>query len=227
MSQRSTKLAVAEAIAILGMLIAGVYAFAHLDGRVSELKPAAVRDFERAQARADEADDKLAEANQKLGEALVAIEKARTEAQAKLEADRLPVGSIIASVLKPPTFTSIHADWVLCDGRAIDGSVLFQLGEKRVPDLRGLFLRGINAGRNDPFSDPEGERIAGAPQRHQYEQHNHAANIHRRKMSSSKGGTWLYTNQGWQDGPHPISENRGGAETRPNNAAVYYFCRVN
>jgi hypothetical protein len=61
-----------------------------------------------------------------------------------------------------------QAGWLLCDGRAVDRNVysnLFRaIGESwgkgdrvtfHLPDLRGVFLRGVNHGRSGPYADPD------------------------------------------------------------------------
>jgi microcystin-dependent protein len=80
----------------------------------------------------------------------------------------LPPG-MVAPFAGPATAGSEPAGWLLCDGRAVsrttyarlfgaigtawgqgDGSSTFNL-----PDLRGLFLRGVNGTRLDRFADPD------------------------------------------------------------------------
>ena len=67
--------------------------------------------------------------------------------------------------------SDIPSGWVLCDGRELHKSTYNKLYSKistywntdkgqgadffRVPDLRGVFLRGANGSRNDEFKDPE------------------------------------------------------------------------
>ncbi len=69
--------------------------------------------------------------------------------------EKIPVGTIIASIFDYNTFLSVQnlnftndmtkALWVPCDGRSVNNSKYFNLSLKvNVPDLRGLFLRNVN-----------------------------------------------------------------------------------
>lgn len=84
----------------------------------------------------------------------------------------VPVGTIV--FFAGPK-TKIPEGWAVCDGRQIDGTLpqwkqLYNvLGTTwggsgttfYLPDLRGMFLRGVNDGRTDAYRDPEaGSRTA-------------------------------------------------------------------
>ena len=80
-------------------------------------------------------------------------------------ADILPIGTIVATMLPPHEFLDLVSDknsknWVPADGRAVEGSKYKKItGNPRVPDLRGMFIRGLNklnestGERNDEFAD--------------------------------------------------------------------------
>ena len=85
----------------------------------------------------------------------------------------LPVGTILGSVLPPVQFArgAQLGSWVPADGRSVVSTTKFAqiTGKSKVPDLRGLFLRGLNAfasdnPRTDQFKDPDGREVWDAPQ---------------------------------------------------------------
>jgi hypothetical protein len=153
------------------------------------------------------------------------------------------VGDIVPSTLQESQFVSVHgAGWVLADGRDVTGTKYASSVSAKVPDLRGMFLRGINAGRTGQYADPAGDRAAGS-----YEDdatalpksgfatskagsHNHAgkyvgngAGAHE---SGSHGGPAYESQPIIADGDHSHVVTGGDSETRPKNAAVYYYIRV-
>ena len=87
---------------------------------------------------------------------------------------QFPVGTIISSMLSYKEFQKAAGDlWKPADGRSVSaGSRYTKLtGKKTLPDLRGMFLRGLNqfdpvkGPRLDNYRDPEGkERKAGSLQ---------------------------------------------------------------
>jgi hypothetical protein len=115
--------------------------------------------------------DKL---DKKIKEALIKIQNAE-----KNITDQLPVGTVIASVLEPKIFLSEgrNKKWHLADNSAIPIDTKYKKLVKnasiqdhdRLPDFRGMFLRGLNVGRDDGKEDPDGsKRIAGSYQEDQY-----------------------------------------------------------
>ena len=155
-----------------------------------------------------------------------------------------PVGSIVPSMLNenqfkaqvgdPSTFSSSSSKWTLADGRAISGSTYSTVASQpNAPDLRGMFLRGLNAGRSDGNQDPEGgSRTIGNYQADQVRSHNHNNGSFDRLMIANG----LYTTNGAVDNTGPPEVNLftsatinafGGTETRPRNIAVNYYIRIN
>ena len=155
-----------------------------------------------------------------------------------------PVGSIVPSMLNenqfkaqigdPSTFSSSSSKWTLADGRAISGSAYSTVtSQPNAPDLRGMFLRGLNAGRSDGNQDPEGgSRTIGNYQADQVRSHNHNNGSFDRLMIANG----LYTTNGAVDNTGPPEVNLftsatinafGGTETRPRNIAVNYYIRIN
>ncbi len=160
----------------------------------------------------------------------------------------IPAGTIVATWRK-----SAPLGWLMCDGSALpDDSQYDELKEivgSHLPDLRGLFMRGLNdfdteAGpRTDGWQDPEGNhRGIGILQAQDFERHEHWA----AQMwgSSLAGGPPFYgvtygprtdiasneirtgyptKHEDRTDKDHPIIH--GGVETRPNNVAIYYMIK--
>jgi len=81
------------------------------------------------------------------------------------EADSLPIGTLVPTTLEPHDFKSIvgdsgGSDWVPADGRLAKDSEYYKItGNPRVPDMRAMFLRGLNkfdeftGTRSDKFKD--------------------------------------------------------------------------
>ena len=79
----------------------------------------------------------------------------------------LPVGTVIASMLEFEKFQNIAGNtWKPADGRKISAKSKYATltGNTTLPDLRGLFLRGLNqfdpakGPRLDKYKDPDGTR---------------------------------------------------------------------
>jgi hypothetical protein len=132
----------------------------------------------------------------------------------------LPIGSIVASMLAEEKFQEINGDdWVLADGRESSTEYFNATANANIPDLRGMFLRGLNAGRDDGNEDPNTSRVAGDFQVDEFKSHRHLENLATGSGGAYSGGTWgtVYTN---------YTDFTGGAETRPRNMAVYWFIKV-
>ena len=177
-------------------------------------------------------------------------------AGANITAGTVPSAALVAAVqqaLCPPgtvvaymgLATAVPAGWLLCDGKpysrtvynnlfavigtasgAPDGTTNFN-----VPDLRGMFLRGVDgtAGR-DPDS---GMRTAvngygyagnqvGSVQTDAFKSHTHTSSLlggwaTRYVNYNGSGGSY-----GWQD---TASSATGGSETRPINVYVNYIIK--
>lgn len=145
----------------------------------------------------------------------------------------VPLGTVIASMLNPLIMESAGVkDWVLADGRDVSGSDYEKLtNRKRVPDLRGLFLRGINANRNDEWIDPAGERMPGEIQREEYKSHSHrigTSGTDTYNMAQGGAAQRLahFLNDIYSGGGPKQTDVSGGPETRPNNAAVYFYIKI-
>ena len=142
-----------------------------------------------------------------------------------------PVGTVVASFLSPSQFgTDNKGEWVPVEGQEISNeSKLYKLTRRsRLPDMRGVFTRGLNeftpgSFRGDLYADPEGSRTAGHLQTDGFMKHSHAAAIETAEYPhKAQGGNFA-----------PLiavmrrTSEEGGSETRPKNIAVYYYIRIN
>ncbi|MEO8517521.1 MAG: hypothetical protein ABI426_12275 [Flavobacterium sp.] len=158
----------------------------------------------------------------------------------------LPIGTIVTSYLNFEQFntatknndkspggiwTSTKSKWTPCDGRPVPNSKFQTLtSQNAIPDLRGMFLRGLNT--FDPYqpvpvisadkADPE-NRIAGSYQNDTFKSHTHGYVASAKREVSGKGSKSEYA---W-DATGYTTAATGGDETRPKNVAVYYYLRIN
>lgn len=153
--------------------------------------------------------------------------------------DPLPVGIVVASPLAwgqfaalsgdSPAFDARKSKWAPCDGRSVAGSLLSTGGEGRAPDLRGVFVRGLNdfaAGSVPPVAtdraDPEAGRRAGDYQADELKAHSHKLGYKPWGLKNGNGAVNLEVGS-----PNIQTESAGGAETRPKNIALYYYIKIN
>ena len=159
----------------------------------------------------------------------------------------LPIGTIAPSMLNPNSFAEAVGDpnrttWVLADGQKdITNSRYGQWsGSTTPPDLRGVFLRGINEGTKDGKEDPD-DRKPGDYQRDVLQEHSHETtdtksltgyqeNAYQR---SDTGGIGYTRNPDGKNAPIiPVSVTTvtgaiTAGETRPKNVAVYFYIKIN
>jgi hypothetical protein len=152
------------------------------------------------------------------------------------------LGDVRDSVLEPGVFTSRNAGWVLMDGRNVEGSDLFAInGAANIPDGRGVFIRGMDLGRNaiDGKGDPEGNtRVLNIVQMDEFLAHNHdirdPGHAHIFRVPNGNGSSGIPGNpQGLEETPTSRSQTgitielRGGVETRPRNIVLYRYIKIN
>jgi len=170
----------------------------------------------------------------------------------------VPLGTVVASFLNFEQFsaitksnekspggiwTSAKSRWAPCDGRYISGSALQLISSQHsVPDLRGVFIRGLNsfdpgtsvAPRSSEDGDPD-TRTAGSYQKDAFQGHKHfdAASLvvpgsvdlpnspdQRRHAQNSAANSAGVHDSGY-------GKPRIARETRPKNVALYYYIRIN
>ncbi|WP_263603458.1 hypothetical protein [Chryseobacterium sp. PET-29] len=158
-----------------------------------------------------------------------------------------PVGTIIASYLSFDRFLEAigergvwksNSKWAPCDGREVANSTFSKIsGSSLAPDLRGVFLRGLNSFDINPPStvktidtnqkDPE-NRIVGSLQTDDFKNHFHTTTLnvfgHRNDgyprqedMDPGNWGGYMKVN----------TDSKGGIETRPKNISIYYYIKIN
>lgn len=212
---------------IVGLLTAlGVYGIAakYIDDTIKEkLDVKTLKEFEENKIKAE----------QNMNEAEGILE----EILRLKKIANLPVGTIVASMLEPSKFAEAVGDpnrkineWQLADGKPIAATSRYgQLsGKTKTPDLRGMFLRGMNEGRKDGKQDPEQNRTAGHYQSDALQEHGHVTDA--TEWNWNKQGNAGYTSQA-KNAPSSSVRNVTGAnvevETRPKNVAVYFYIKIN
>lgn len=166
----------------------------------------------------------------------------------QLEFASSPIGTVIASYLSFDEMKKLNKEferyWQPADGRIVARESAFfklrtdqSLNPVRLPDLRGVFLRGLNRFDSLPSvapqsvnqADPE-NRSVGQFQGDELKSHTHPVNNSSPAFAHRTNGMGIQSNQGaevqWAAPAISIGA-AGGAETRPKNIAVYYFIRVN
>ncbi|CAB4168989.1 Phage tail collar domain containing protein [uncultured Caudovirales phage] len=151
---------------------------------------------------------------------------------------RLEVNNLVSAVATPAGavmgffLASAPAGWLACNGSAqnpatypaLFGAIGNTYGGNGtttflLPDLRGEFLRGLDAGRN-----VDAGRTLGSFQADEFKSHLHTETHNVEAVSgftnySSEGGNWL----------NEVTQNTsatGGTETRPRNIAVLYCIKT-
>jgi hypothetical protein len=173
----------------------------------------------------------------------------------------IPVGTIIVSYLNwtefqlitqnnannpsGPFWSSRFSKWAPADGRPVPSSRFATAASQlNVPDLRGLFVRGLNsfdpadepapvaAKQKDP--DPRGR---GSFQEDAFRNHDHGGGKHSHNTGRFQGavtdfnGPVFRTKEDAQPWPTTESEkvikSEGADETRPKNVSLFHYIRIN
>ncbi len=160
----------------------------------------------------------------------------------------LPLGTILPSMLDPNSFAKAVGDldrttreWALADGRDVTdsnyGKLLLSNNTSStsegitLPDLRGMFLRGMNEGRDDGNQDPD-DRKAGKYQQDALQKHGHKTDARKPPPSWTGRDTEPigYTKTGDADAlaarVTTVTEANTADETRPKNVAVYFYIKI-
>lgn len=161
------------------------------------------------------------------------------------------VGDVVYSVLPPELFAEAHAgQWVLANGGTLsDSTDLYRFLQDRsrldllenaegavtVPDARGVFVRGMNLGRDAASGDPEGDRAVGTFQGDMIGSHTHRYAISHDRVGDPDGSDDTSGGTGpgdsyWRGNKNPdFNANTaptGGAETRPRNVTLYTYIKI-
>lgn len=167
--------------------------------------------------------------------------------------EHLPIGTIIIWGGDP---TEIPENWKVCNGDPLatnqyqklhhvlgkrwDNDAKYKENHFNIPDLRGVFLRGVNEDRNDEYYDPEfserkrlkndptqtlADNDAGTYQKYEIQSHSHELkDIATTGVSNGAPGPDGNSYRGY--GLVPATKLAGGKETRPVNAYVYFIIKV-
>lgn len=168
----------------------------------------------------------------------------------------VPIGSVIA--WSGPK-TKIPTGWLECDGRELNRTQFSSLFDAigttwggtatdkfKVPDLRGLFLRGVDDGagkdpdvtRRQPVGngppDSAGSLQEDGLKSHKHDisdpGHSHSFEGFRTDGAGAPGQAFPRDANGFGTSKEKtnitIPESGGGAETRPKNAYVYFIIRA-
>ena len=144
------------------------------------------------------------------------------------------IGDVKYSILKLDSFRKINGSgWILLNGN-LDAQTdsLFKISVLNkvfqipsLPDARGVFIRGMNIGRDTATGDSGGNRKVGDSQKDQYLRHQHSF-----KVGDGGGdgpGVQVVNNNIQEEKPHLTINSGGGAETRPRNIALYIYIKIN
>jgi hypothetical protein len=158
-----------------------------------------------------------------------------------LSSSEMPVGAVVSSLLPPHKFLSEinKGKWIAADGQEIPrhSSYFKMSGRQRSPDLRGMFLRGLNTfesgqpPRQDGLEDPDGGiRTAGDFQIDEIKAHKHTIGINGTDTTTMVPGTQRlahFRNDAYGAGESKQTNLYGAKETRPKNIAVYFYLKIN
>ncbi|HNY30312.1 MAG TPA: hypothetical protein PKO15_05440 [Fibrobacteria bacterium] len=162
-----------------------------------------------------------------------------SSALAELVLRSLPVGSVMGSMVTPSADGSLpgsNGAWILAAGQDPVGGV-------NIPDLRGVFLRGIDyivTGRKETGRDSTAARKPGVFQGDAIQDHAHLngatddlAAAFPRGASAFSGTTLHIQNENAETSSYEgrtsnviASSARATTETRPKNVAVYWYIKV-
>ncbi|MCW3109930.1 MAG: hypothetical protein JWQ09_4436 [Segetibacter sp.] len=150
------------------------------------------------------------------------------------------IGDVKYSILSPDKFNQVNGrGWVLMNGSSTaEVADLFRNSELHnalqvpsLPDARGVFLRGMNKGREAENGDPDGERNVGDVQRDTFKSHTHV-------IYYFQGVHWDFSGQKFAGAVKPMMDGqgvapgeptgeKGGNETRPRNIALFVYIKIN
>jgi microcystin-dependent protein len=147
-----------------------------------------------------------------------------------------PSGGVPAGTIAAYWSNQVPDGWLLCDGSLVPEGAQYQrlrgLIGGNLPDLRGLFLRGIGQNSNPAFRyEGDATRTLWQFQQDELKSHAHKFDDYTFSANSGAGGTaWGSADKSDIDNApgSPFSHGTapaGGEETRPKNAAVYWIIK--
>lgn len=150
-----------------------------------------------------------------------------------------PIGTVIASMLSPAQMArGATGEWVPADGRnrlpIWEYSKL--TGEPKLPDLRGMFLRGVNDSddgkRTDGSQDPDSDRKVGSLQAYAIGAHQHplymkAVGFNQGREGSFASNIFTEGNLATEVDDAVRAPKNTPKESRPSNVAIHWYIKVN
>ena len=147
--------------------------------------------------------------------------------ETKVDANLMPPGAVQAYAGE-----IIPAGWLECDGASVDRTTYADLfaaigtlygaadgNSFNVPDLRGEFIRGHDAGRG---VDPDSARAVGSLQDSLVGPHTHPTSY----VGAHLGPGYPGFDGNWDARATGNTETNDGAETRPRNVAMKYIIKT-
>lgn len=136
------------------------------------------------------------------------------------------LGEVVASMLDAPQFAQVNGSgWVLADGRPVPDTLYAKMVSSNVPDLRGVYLRGMNYGRDRHSGNADGDLPLGTYQPDQVVQHAHST-IQMIYDNNVDGVDSCTTHSGEHHNEGRMTGEFGGSETRPRTVIVNFYIRV-
>ncbi len=136
------------------------------------------------------------------------------------------LGEVVASMLDATQFAQVNGSgWVLADGRAVPDTLYAKMVSSNVPDLRGVYLRGMNYGRDRSSGNPDGDLPLGSYQPDQVVRHAHST-IQMIGDNNVDGVDSTTTRSGDHHNEARLTGEFGGSETRPRTVIVNFYIRV-
>jgi len=171
---------------------------------------------------------------------------------AQTVSNEMPIGTVVAWA---GNRAMLPKGWLVCDGSQISkdnfpklcsilgnswGPADAELSVAKLfylPDLRGVFLRGVNEGRNDAYADLDAEKrgykVSTKPTNFQSNQvgsfQTDTLKQHSHKFASPINGATVSYSEKTQvhaDFGSTQTDSFGGTETRPKNAYVYWIIKA-
>ncbi len=152
----------------------------------------------------------------------------------------------LCTSLNEQNLTDIQKTYAPCDGRQFEVTSVTPVtayakltGKFNTPDLRGLFLRGLNVMETtgappipypQSYNDPDGaSRTVGDFQADEFKEHAHVyqyfTNSIITDMSNDKDQRKC--SFGDTQALETTTAGTGAQETRPRNVSIYYYMRIN
>lgn len=164
-----------------------------------------------------------------------------------MQTDNLPIGTILIWAGDPGDLPST---WKVCNGKQLkktdypdlygtlgtrwDNDLGYQADFFSIPDLRGVFLRGVNDDRNDEFKDPDvssrrrlkGDSTVAMDDAGSYQIDNIKAHQHYFIAGGGSSGPRNAMSKDANLEYYQETNLVGGNETRPVNVYIYYIIKV-